>query len=620
LNWLLLWLPLDNGFISLTALNWYYVLVRFLAAWTAYALCRGLNRSVAASLAGGCLYALGGFIAGTAWPQIFNAPVWIPLVFLFLLKAVRWNGSWRDPIVAGFFLGLSWLTGHHQVATLASVAALAFWTLFILRRGSPHWRLVKMAVASFAIAILTGGLQTIPMIEYGTRAVRWVNSPNDPLTSDQTVPYSVHQLLALPPNEFLATFLPGFDSGALLFLGVTGLTLSIAGALLGWRHRQVRWMAAIAVAGFAFTIGQYSLLHGAMYSLAPLIDKSRSPSAAAFLFMLGCAALSAYGIDLLCARRNAAHARTAARWLLATSVLLGCLLTVTSLLRTAAQPDPRLNITVIAGLATAAIVAVCSRSKAAPRQAPAAFLVLLLFELAPTANYVFPNRLVPADNRFLPVLDQHRDVAKFLLSQPDFPRIDFSRKDIPYSFGTWYGIDSMTADGASMLTDIHNMDLYSDAAKENWGIRYYLGREPNHPQQKLVFQGTSGIKVFENPAARDRTWIEHSGACDSTAESARLTYHAPNAVRIEARASCPANVVLTDAWFPGWKATVDGKPVEIEKVHGGVRSVSVQPGSHTIEMRYRPMSVILGLIMTLTGAAITLTVGLRKRPVKPRKF
>ncbi len=614
LNWLLLWLPLDHGFLSLTALNWYYVLVRFFAAWTAYALCRSLNRSVSASLVGGCLYALGGFIAGTAWPQIFNAPVWLPLVFLFLLRAVRNRNSWRDGILSGFFLGLSWLTGHHQVAMLASLTAFGLWTFFALRQGSSRWQLAKVAVASFAITLLTSGLQTIPMVEYGTRAVRWVSSPNDPLTSDQTVPYSVHQLFALPPQEFLATFLPGFNSGALLFLGITGLTLSVAGGLLGWRRPQVRWISAIAIGGFAFTIGKYSLLHGAMYALVPLIDKSRSPSAAAVLFMLGCAVLSAYGADLLCAVRNASSARMASRWLVACGVILGCFVALTSSLRTAVQPDPRLNVTILAAFASAAILAACSRARTTLRPTPVALLVLLLFELAPTANYVFPNRLIPAENRYLPVLDQHRDVAKFLLEQSGFPRIDFSRKDIPYSFGTWYGIDSIDADGASILADIHKMDLYSDAAKENWGIRYYLGREPNHPQQKLVFEGASGIKVFENPAAHERAWLEHDAPCDSTSEVARLTFHAPNALRIEAHASCPAKVVLSDAWFPGWKASVDGVPAEIEQIHGGVRAVRIQPGSHKIEMRYRPTSVLIGLIMTLTGAAAALWFGLRTRP------
>src|SRR6202049_1960061 len=47
LNWLLFCLPLDDGHISFTALNWYYTLIHYLAALFCYLLCRDLGRSIA---------------------------------------------------------------------------------------------------------------------------------------------------------------------------------------------------------------------------------------------------------------------------------------------------------------------------------------------------------------------------------------------------------------------------------------------------------------------------------------------------------------------------------------------------------------------------------------------
>jgi uncharacterized membrane protein YfhO len=63
-------------------------------------------------------------------------------------------------------------------------------------------------------------------------------------------------------------------------------------------------------------------------------------------------------------------------------------------------------------------------------------------------------------------------------------------------------------------------------------------------------------------------------------------------------------VILTDAWFPGWRATVDGASVPIREVDGAVRGVVVEAGDHVVEMRYRPWSVILGAAMTLASAVI----------------
>jgi uncharacterized membrane protein YfhO len=69
---------------------------------------------------------------------------------------------------------------------------------------------------------------------------------------------------------------------------------------------------------------------------------------------------------------------------------------------------------------------------------------------------------------------------------------------------------------------------------------------------------------------------------------------------------------LTDTWFPGWRATVDGKSARIERAYGFVRAVLVEPGNHVIEMRYRPLSVYLGAALSLLAAGIVIASVRRK--------
>jgi uncharacterized membrane protein YfhO len=87
-------------------------------------------------------------------------------------------------------------------------------------------------------------------------------------------------------------------------------------------------------------------------------------------------------------------------------------------------------------------------------------------------------------------------------------------------------------------------------------------------------------------------------------------------VVVRADADRPALLVLTDSWFPGWKATVDGEPVEIERVDYLIRGVPVPAGAHTIEFTYEPASWRAGWIVSALALAAILAaaaIGWRRR-------
>lgn len=80
-----------------------------------------------------------------------------------------------------------------------------------------------------------------------------------------------------------------------------------------------------------------------------------------------------------------------------------------------------------------------------------------------------------------------------------------------------------------------------------------------------------------------------------------LIEHGADRILIRATMSCPGMVVVSDTYFPGWRARVDGKAAEIYEVNGAMRAVLVPGGLHTVTMRYRPASVIWGGALTLLG-------------------
>ena len=79
-------------------------------------------------------------------------------------------------------------------------------------------------------------------------------------------------------------------------------------------------------------------------------------------------------------------------------------------------------------------------------------------------------------------------------------------------------------------------------------------------------------------------------------------------------------MVLTDVFYPGWKAYVDGKPSEILRVDGLVRGVLLEKGSHTVMFRYLPDTFVAGLIVAViafAGSLILLFVPTRNVDIVP---
>ncbi|MBI4534052.1 MAG: YfhO family protein [Candidatus Melainabacteria bacterium] len=71
----------------------------------------------------------------------------------------------------------------------------------------------------------------------------------------------------------------------------------------------------------------------------------------------------------------------------------------------------------------------------------------------------------------------------------------------------------------------------------------------------------------------------------------------PAYVKLHALASVPGFVVLTDTFYPGWRAFVDGQETTIFQANYLFRAVAVSAGSHTVEFRYEPQSFWCGVIL-----------------------
>ena len=75
----------------------------------------------------------------------------------------------------------------------------------------------------------------------------------------------------------------------------------------------------------------------------------------------------------------------------------------------------------------------------------------------------------------------------------------------------------------------------------------------------------------------------------------------PDRQRLETTSSGPGLLVLADAYDPGWRASLDGARVPVLRTNVAFRGVAVPEGRHTVELVYRPRSVVWGLSVSLAG-------------------
>jgi uncharacterized membrane protein YfhO len=89
---------------------------------------------------------------------------------------------------------------------------------------------------------------------------------------------------------------------------------------------------------------------------------------------------------------------------------------------------------------------------------------------------------------------------------------------------------------------------------------------------------------------------------------------------IEAALPKPALVVVSEQFFPGWNARVDGVPTALVNVNAALMGAMVPAGNHRLTLRFVPKSVMMGTMVSLAtlSAIIALLVVDRTRHRRQR--
>ncbi|MBN9393198.1 MAG: YfhO family protein [Chloroflexi bacterium] len=191
-------------------------------------------------------------------------------------------------------------------------------------------------------------------------------------------------------------------------------------------------------------------------------------------------------------------------------------------------------------------------------------------------------------------------------------------------------------------------DFRAVPAYDLFGAKYVLARskeDPTGAQFKMVYQDKRpgvNINVWENSQALPKGFVVHqsqvkpvgdtlpallasdfkpaetvylengrnlNGPTPTTAEQPRLVGQSDNKLEFEADLASEGYLVVSQAFYPGWQAKVDGNSVSYEKADYTFGAVYLPAGKHTITLEFSPLSQTLGAIVSgLTWLAALLAL------------
>ena len=112
------------------------------------------------------------------------------------------------------------------------------------------------------------------------------------------------------------------------------------------------------------------------------------------------------------------------------------------------------------------------------------------------------------------------------------------------------------------------------------------------PDEEIAFLGSVDLK---RQAVIGKDMSVSTFAPADTTDAIILTSYAPNELKYHYSASADRLAVFSEIYYPdGWKAEVDGKPVDVVRADWTLRAAALPAGEHDVVMRFEPKSYAVG--------------------------
>ena len=545
--------PLEEGKpLSERGFHILYVFAHLLAASFMFLLAEELGLERFPAFVSAICFGLGGFVGKTMWPDMVDSAIWLPLILLFLLRALNAGLTAKGAAhagLAGAALGLSVLGGRLHVPLmdgLVVVSAAAFFacapcfesgrqregavrslTVAALSRAAQSraaqsrpliWAAIAVAIVAI-IAFAVSAVQLFPSMEYSKMAIRALGGDLT-IHARQKIPYA-HLNDGFLPNAIFAFFLVYPFGGNIghgevsPYLGVLPSLLAGIGIWRGWKQPWVRYLAGLAVLSFFYSLGFFTPLHGLLYALVPYLWMGREPGRFIYLTHFAMALLAGFGVQAVLSEEAPEFLPRLLKPLKWVVGLVAAGLAVQAMLNY--PPVNEWSYFGLTFLLAALIFVTCAAHGRRGREMQAIAVLLILFDFGPT-HWIIHSKAEESrkGTNHLALLLNCRKMADFLKAQPGLFRVDITGDWAP-NIGDLYGIQTTGGMSATEL-DYHGRFFVMDRrAFDLLNVRYLVRKQPL-PNDKLVFQDGTW-STYENASCYPRAWVVHQAEVEPSADA-----------------------------------------------------------------------------------------------------
>ena len=119
------------------------------------------------------------------------------------------------------------------------------------------------------------------------------------------------------------------------------------------------------------------------------------------------------------------------------------------------------------------------------------------------------------------------------------------------------------------------------------------------PANSVIVEGGKSLQGSRGAGEQGSKGAEEQGSKGAGSESLDITAYGPNAIHLTARTSAEAYLVLSEVYYPGWRADVDGRAEPVLRANYAFRAVYLEPGYHEVRLVFEPLSWKVGLGISL---------------------
>ncbi|TAH49259.1 MAG: hypothetical protein EYC68_19225 [Chloroflexota bacterium] len=619
-----------NSF-SLFALELEALLHFCLAGAFTYIFARRVIQNRVGAFVSAIVFTFGGYL--TSYPSlqlaILETAVWLPLALYCVNRATddgRRTTNWL--ILAGVVLGIAALAGHPQTFLFVFATSVIYFLFRVWQSNQKSE--IKNQKSKIGLRAF-GSIVILALLAFGIAAIQWIPAIEYQQLSTREALSFADAAKGFPTLDLLQFILPGYASAfaSPLYVGILPLWLALF-ALLRKRNETIFW-GLLALGALILSFGFYVFAYVVIYLFVPGASLFRQQERLAFVISFALAMLAGYGItDLLnginLKRANKLYA------LLPIGAALMLVLMLTFFVAGAQQPEGRLaflgdraGLLLIQFALASLLLGLYLRKIISIKWFAPLAIVLILFDLWSVNEPANKGRV---EERFadIPFLEQ-------LQSDPAIFRVAADDQVLPGHFGIATGLEEIGGISPLRLARYDALlKLPAEIYLPLLNVKYLVTRENAAGAELLEREGEIQLSQLRN--SQPRAWLvgnavseandaralelaarldlAHNaivadatvGALDPRAADGEVSIAAHSAEQMTLDVNTPADglLIVSENFYPGWRAIVDGTPTEILRADLTLRAIPVRAGQHHIEMWYDPISFKLGAMIS----AITL--------------